>query len=108
MFDLPNQARCDVKNGPKLTLEPEEKATVRDFCDQGCLQRLQVMDHQIQRTNEALQRFEIIVEALADIVVQNHPEAFQRKINELTERILRTYTGDENETVRVGRRLTIQ
>lgn len=71
----------------------EEKASVQDFCDQGCLQRLQIRDHQIERQEKAIQRLEVVIEAVVDIVVQNHPESFQRKIDELTAKILEK-TGD--------------
>jgi hypothetical protein len=46
------------------------------------------MDHQIQRQEKTLQKFEVVTEALAEIVVQSHPEAFQRQLNEITARIL--------------------
>ncbi len=59
-----------------------------DRCPAACRDRLIIMDHQIQRQEKALQRFEIMVEAVAEIVVQSHPEAFQRQINTLTATIL--------------------
>lgn len=105
-------------SGPKYTLdgpaaqpEPEpqpEKATVQDFCNQGCLQRLQIMDHQTERLEKALQRLEVVMEAVADIVASSHPETFQRKINQLTAKILKTHTGEKDETTRVARRLFVQ
>lgn len=61
-----------------------------DKCKMDCRDRIRIMDHQIQRQDKALQRFEIMVEALASILAQSHPEAFQKEINILTAKILRT------------------
>ena len=68
-----------------------------DKCKMDCRDRLLIMDHQTQRLEQAIQRFETVTEALAEIVVQNHPDSFQRKIDELTARILGD-TGEGNET----------
>lgn len=78
----------------KLSDVPEfgEKATVQDFCNQGCLQRLQIRDQQTERLEKSLQRLESIMEALTSILAQSHPEAFQKEINILTARILRMKT----------------
>jgi len=59
-----------------------------DKCSMDCFERLRIQGYQFERFEKAIQRFEIMVEALAEIVVQNHPDSFQRQLNELTARIL--------------------
>ena len=78
-----------------------------DRCKMACRDRLLIQSYQIERLEQAIQRFEIVTEALAEIVVQNHPDSFQRKINQLTARILLN-TGENNEAARSARRLYIE
>jgi hypothetical protein len=78
-----------------------------DKCKMDCRDRLRIQSYQIERLEKAIQRFEIVTEALAEIVVQNHPDSFQRKLNELTARILGS-TGEGNEADRTIRRLFIE
>lgn len=78
-----------------------------DKCPMDCRDRLRIQSYQIERLEQAVQRFEIMTEALAEIVVQNHPDSFQRKINELTARMLGN-TGEDNEAARTARRLFIE
>jgi hypothetical protein len=78
-----------------------------DKCKMACRDRLLIQSYQIERLEQAIQRFEIVTEALAEIVVQNHPDSFQRKINQLTARILLN-TGENNEAARSARRLYIE
>jgi hypothetical protein len=59
-----------------------------DNCKLDCRDRLTAQSYQIERFEKAIQRFEVVTEALAEIVVQNHPDSFQRRLNELTARIL--------------------
>ena len=78
-----------------------------DKCKMDCRDRLIIVDHQIQRLEKVMQRFEIMAAALAEIVVQNHLDSFQRKLDELTARILAN-TGEAHEASRVTRRLYIE
>jgi hypothetical protein len=93
--------RFALQQGDTMIGKPENRLTLSEFhalvheikgdcdkCKMGCRDRLRIMDHQIQRQEKAIQRFEVVTEALAEIVVQSHPDSFQRKINELTARIL--------------------
>ena len=68
-----------------------------DKCPQDCRQRLLIMDLMIQRQEKALRQLDVIVEALTEIIVQNHPDSFQKQLNELTLRILQKPKEPPNE-----------
>lgn len=59
-----------------------------DKCSMDCFERIRIQGYQFERLEKAIARLEIMMEALAEIIVQNHPDSFQRQLNELTARIL--------------------
>lgn len=59
-----------------------------DKCPMDCRNQLRIQGYQTERLEKAIQMLEIMVEALVEIVVQNHPDSFQKQLNKLTARIL--------------------